>query len=187
MGSDPWLTIGIALIAALAALAGALIAAVTAARRQRQQLTHDAQRQQDELRHDRKQVELSELRGVLDDASRDITSAERAMLDATEAWIQEGAASEELHTAMAKSFRAMWGSAQRILLRLGPDEVREAYWQATLIHQRLGGHVARDATSDDRLSRIKELDDPKFDFLQQRDAFFEAAHDKYGAKGLHGD
>jgi uncharacterized membrane-anchored protein YhcB (DUF1043 family) len=187
MGNDPWLTIGIALIAALAALAGALIAAVTAAKRQQQQLAHDAQRQQAELQHNRKQAELSELRSVLDDASRDITTAERVMLDATEGWIQEGAASDELQAAMASSFDAMWGSAQRILLRLGPDEVREAYWKATLIHQRLGGQMARDATSDDRLARIKELDDPKFEFLKQRDAFFEAAHDKYGAKGLSGD
>lgn len=187
MGNDPWLTIGIALIAALAALAGALIAAVTAARRQRHQLEHDTLRQQAELRHDRKQAELSELRGVLDDASRDITSAERAMLDATHAWIQEGAASEELQADMADSFVAMWGSAQRILLRLGPDEVREAYWKATLIYQRLSIHVARDATSDDRLARIKELDDPKFDFSTHRDAFFEAANDKYGAKGLLDD
>jgi hypothetical protein len=88
---------------------------------------------------------------------------------------------------MADSFVAMWGSAQRILLRLGPDEVREAYWKASLIYQRLSIHVARDATSDDRLARIKELDDPKFDFSTHRDAFFEAANDKYGAKGLLDD
>ena len=38
VSSDPWLTVGIALIAAVAALSGALIAAVTAGRRQRAQL-----------------------------------------------------------------------------------------------------------------------------------------------------
>ena len=85
VSSDPWLTVGIALIAAVAALSGALIAAVTAGRRQRAQLQADAERQRTELRHERMLAELSELRGVLDDASRDITRAERAMLNATSA------------------------------------------------------------------------------------------------------
>jgi hypothetical protein len=47
--------------------------------------------------------------------------------------------------------------------------------------------VAESAMMGVRRARITELNDPKFDFLRQRDAFFEAAHAKYGAKGLSGD
>ena len=127
MGSDPWLTVGIALIAAVAALAGALIAAVSAAGRQRTQLDSDLGRQREELEHDRALVELSELRGVLDDASRDITRAERAMLNATSAWIADGTVSDALRDALQESVDAMWGRSQRIRIRLGSDLIREAY------------------------------------------------------------
>jgi hypothetical protein len=159
MGNDPWLTVGIALIAAVAALSGALIAAVTAGRRQRTQLRHDAERQQNELQHDRALAELSELRGVLDEASRDITTAEREMFDATHAWIYEGGVSDALREAMAESFVAMWGSAL----------------------------VEADAADRDKLARIKDIDDPRSSFLRQRDAFYEAAQERYGSKGLRRD
>ena len=100
VSSDPWLTVGIALIAAVAALSGARIAAVTAGRRQRAQLQADAERQRTELRHERMLAELAELRGVLDDAARDITDAERAMLNATSAWIADVTVSDALRDAL---------------------------------------------------------------------------------------
>jgi hypothetical protein len=46
---DPWLVVGVALIAATAALLGAVIAARTAAARQKQQHAHDERRLKDQL------------------------------------------------------------------------------------------------------------------------------------------
>ena len=83
MGTDPLLAIGLGLAAAAVTVYGARLAARTAAQRQDKQLRHDTARQKLELQHDRETSELAELRGVLDDAARDITDAERAMLTAT--------------------------------------------------------------------------------------------------------
>jgi type II secretory pathway pseudopilin PulG len=182
MGSDPWLTVGIALIAATAALAGALIAAVSAGRRQRSQLDADLGRQREELAHDRALVELSELRGVLDDASRDITRAERAMLDATSAWIADGSVSDRLRIAFQESVDGMWGSAQRIRIRLGSDEIREAYWTATQVQLRLLGQVSNDGTREEPDARATAVVDPRATFMRNRDAFFERANQKYGSR-----
>jgi hypothetical protein len=171
----------------VAALSGALIAAVTAGRRQRTQLRRDAERQQDELRHDRELAELSELRGVLDDASRDISNAERGMFDATHAWIYESVVSDALQDAMRESFVAMWGSAQRIRLRVGSDEVHEPYWEATHLLNRVLAIVETDAADHDCLERIKLIEPPRSDFIARRDAFFEEAYRRYGSRGLRRD
>ena len=187
LSSDPWLTVGIALIAAVAALSGALIAAVTAGRRQRAQLQADAERQRTELRHERMLAELSELRGVLDDASRDITRAERAMLNATSAWIADGTVSDAQRNAFEESVDAMWGSSQRIRIRLGSDAIREAYWEATQFQLRLLGQVSYDWADEDQPLRAKAVVDPRADFFRNRDAFFEKANEKYGSKGLGGE
>ena len=69
MKSDPALTIAIAVIAAVAALVGAVIAAWTAGRRQQRQLNHDRERQRDQLAHDRELADLSELRTLLDECA----------------------------------------------------------------------------------------------------------------------
>jgi hypothetical protein len=182
MGSDPWLTVGIALIAATAALAGALIAAVSAGRRQRSQLDADLGRQREELAHDRALVELSELRGVLDDASRDITRGERAMLNATSAWIADGTVSDALRKALQQEVDAMWGSAQRIRIRLGTDEIREAYWTATQVQLRLLAQVSNDRTGEAPAARAEAVVDPRATFMRNRDAFFERANEKYGTR-----
>ncbi len=187
VSSDPWLTVGIALIAAVAALSGALIAAVTAGRRQRAQLQADAERQRTELRHERMLAELAELRGVLDDAARDITDAERAMLNATSAWIADGTVSDALRDALQGKVDAMWGSAQRIRIRLGSDEIREAYWTATQLQLQLLGQVWGDGTDWDQQRRADAVVEPRAGFLRNRDAFFERTHEKYGSKGLGGE
>jgi type II secretory pathway pseudopilin PulG len=187
VSSDPWLTVGIALIAAVAALSGALIAAVTAGRRQRAQLQADAERQRTELRHERMLAELAELRGVLDDAARDITDGERAMLNATSAWIADGTVSDALRDALQGKVDAMWGSAQRIRIRLGSDEIREAYWTATQLQLQLLGQVWNDGTDLDQQARAEAVVEPRAGFLRNRDAFFERAHEKYGSKGLGGE
>ncbi len=69
MKSDPSLTIAIAVIAAVAALVGAIIAAWTAGRRQQRQLTHEGERQRNQLSHDRELADLSELRALLDECA----------------------------------------------------------------------------------------------------------------------
>jgi hypothetical protein len=61
-------------------------------------------RQREERAHDRALLELSELRGVLDEASRDITRAERAMLNATSAWIADGTVSDVLRNALQEGW-----------------------------------------------------------------------------------
>ena len=187
VSSDPWLTVGIALIAAVAALSGALIAAVTAGRRQRAQLEADAERQRTELRHERMLAELAELRGVLDDAARDITDAERAMLNATSAWIVDGTMSDALRDALQGKVDAMWGSAQRIRIRLGSEEIHDAYWTATYLQLQLLGQVWEDRTQLDRDAREGAVAESKAGFLRNRDAFFNRAHEKYGSKGLGGE
>jgi hypothetical protein len=169
VSSDPWLTVGIALIAAVAALSGARSASgpncgTSACLRS-----------------------LQELRGVLDDAARDITDAERAMLNATSAWIADGSVSDALRDALQGEVDAMWGSAQRIRTRLGSDEIREAYWTATQLQLRLLGQVWADGTELDQHVRAEAVVEPRAGFLRNRDAFFEWAHEKYGSKGLGGD
>ena len=56
--TNQWVTVGVALIAAVTALIGAAIAAITAGRRQRR-----------ELGHDRELADVGELRAVLDEAA----------------------------------------------------------------------------------------------------------------------
>jgi hypothetical protein len=187
MGNDPWLTVGIALVAAGAGLSGAMIAALNARRLQLTQLKQDAARQRLDLDHDRALVELSELRKVLDDASRDITHAERAMFNATSAWIADCTVSDALRDAMQEGMDAMWGSAQRLRIRLGSDELQVAYWAATQLQVRLLGLVWGDWADEDQEARAKAVVDPRADFLRNRDAFFEEAHGYYGSKGLGGD
>jgi hypothetical protein len=141
----------------------------------------------EELKHDRKTSELVELRGVLDDAARDITNAERAMLDATDGWVEDGTVSDRRRTDLREAMDAMWGSAQRIRIRIGSEKAREAYSTATEAQLQLLGMVVSDDAAQDADARRKAVQGPIESFLEQRDAFFEEAHRKYGSKGLGGD
>ena len=81
----------------------------------------------------------------------------------------------------------MWGSAQRIRIRLGSDEIREAYWTATQLQLRLLGQVWGDGTDLEKPARAEAVVEPRAGFLRNRDAFFERAPEKYGSKGLGGE
>jgi hypothetical protein len=71
-GTDPWLVIGVALIAATAAIIGAVIAAVTAGKRQKRELEHD----RDLATLDDRRVVLDEAAQLLLRLKRDIENAE---------------------------------------------------------------------------------------------------------------
>ena len=68
-GIDTWLLIVVALIAAGAAIAGAVIAAVTAVKLQRRRLSHDTGRQGLALGNDRRIASLDARRRVLNGAA----------------------------------------------------------------------------------------------------------------------
>jgi hypothetical protein len=107
-GTNPWLVVGVALIAATAALLGAIIAARTAATRQKEQLANEQRRQSEALvaegkrldkqlaaeneRHhetlalERETRELEELRKVVDVAAETLTAATEKVIEAFKVW-----------------------------------------------------------------------------------------------------
>jgi hypothetical protein len=107
-GTDPWLVVGVALIAATAALLGAVIAARTASTRQKEQLAHEERRQtkalsaekerhdatlsaehqrhEATLRHEERQQDLEEMRRVLDDTLEAIAQVDAAKEVALRTW-----------------------------------------------------------------------------------------------------
>ena len=152
--TNQWVTVGVALIAAVTALIGAAIAAITAGRRQRR-----------ELGHDRELADVGELRAVLDEAAGNLARARRAihMAEATRP------VSDDVEKELDKAQAAMSGSAQRIRIRLGDGEAYTAY-QKALDSQRTFGSLASGRGQDgDEQVEINR-------FNQSRDEFLEAAH-----------
>jgi hypothetical protein len=116
--SNPWLTVAVALIAAVTALIGAAIAAITAGRRQRR-----------ELAHDRELADVGELRAVLDEAAGNLARADRAMHKAEE----RRPVSDDVEKELDRSQDAMSDSAQRLRIRLGGGEAYTAYQKASML------------------------------------------------------
>jgi hypothetical protein len=156
-------TIGVALIAAVAALVGAAIAAITAGRRQKR-----------ELAHDRELADVSELRAVLDEAAGNIAHAGRAMRQAREAQAEGRSLSDEVENDLKNTQDAMSGSAQRIRIRLGRGALLTAYEKALdaqLEFRNLALGEAGEGEDGD-----KRLDTSCTEFNQGQDEFFDAAH-----------
>lgn len=152
--NNQWVTVSVALIAAVTALTGAAIAAITAGSRQRR-----------ELAHDRELADVSELRAVLDEAAGNLARADRAMLEVEE----RRPVSDAIEKELDESQDVISDSAQRIRIRLGEGEVHTAYQKALNAQRKFRNLVlgrGQDGNEQVEISRFK----------QGRDEFFDAAH-----------
>ena len=154
MNANPALTIGVAVIAAGAALLGALIAALTANHRQSQQLGHD-----------RARADISELRGVLDEAAGRASAAYRSMLDADRYLAKGRPLGDDARRELEARRDDLSGSAQRLRLRLGRSPVHAGFEKLTVAYS---GFVA--ATTKE--AHAQELDA----YALARDDFLDQAH-----------
>jgi hypothetical protein len=166
--TSPWLTVGIALIAAVTALTGAAIAAVTADRRQRR-----------ELAHDRELADVTELRAVLDEAAGVLARADRAILEVgKDRPLNES--SEKVVDDLTATNAAMAHSAQRLRIRLGQGNPAYTAYGKALDAQRRFGDLVADLVAG-RAQRGDEQSE-RASFEQGRDEFFNAAHQIVGSE-----
>ncbi len=155
----PWVSVVIAVIAAITALIGAAIAAVTAGIRQRRDLAHA-----------RSLTDVAELRAVLDEAARALARAATGMDEAGVRQAAGHAPSDSQVAALRAARDELAEYVRRIRIRLGPGAVLEAFESAMTAHARFVEVIVTESGEGGRAS-----------FDTAHDAYFVAAHELVGA------
>lgn len=171
-GARPWVTIGVAAIAATAALIGATVAAITAGRRQSRQ-----------LKHDRELADLTELRVVLDTAARNIVAADRTMQRAADRRVEKRlAVSDQIRDELVEAGKLVEDSLQQVRIRLGRGDVLWAYQEAGTAYTEFQSLVSAHGDGGDDQS----ITAARARFTDARDRFFHAAYLLVGVSVSHG-